>query len=113
MRFRSPVAVIFLAGLQAPLCPVAAGRSDSLPVCDPTPKIISFGSEYQTRVPPPAGSVVMEVSVEISGRVSAARVVKSSDPKLNERALDEAEKWVFEPPTVACRARITVDYRNE
>lgn len=113
MRFRSAIAVIYLAGLQPLLCPVAAGKSDGLPVCDPTPKIMSFGNEYQTRVPPPAGSVVVEVTIGISGRVSSVRIVKSSDSKLNERALTDAERWVFEPPTVECRAQISVDYRNK
>lgn len=113
MRFRSAVAATLLLGLQPSLCRVAAGKSDGVPVCDPTPKIISFGSEYQTRVPPPTGSVVVEVTIETSGRVSAARIVKSSNPKLNERALNDAEEWFFEPPTVACRAQISVDYKFE
>ena len=113
MRFRSAFAVTLLVALQPSLCRVAARKSDEVPVCDPTPKIISFGSEYRTRVPPPTGSVVVEVTVETSGRVSAARIVKSSNPKLNERALNDAEEWVFEPPMVACRARIDVDYRIE
>jgi TonB family protein len=91
---------------------VAAGKSDGVPACDPTPKIISFGSEYQTRVSP-TGSVVVEVTVETSGRISAARIVQSSNPKLNEHALNDAEEWAFEPPMVACRAQISVDYRIE
>jgi TonB family protein len=113
MRFRSAVAVTLLVGLQPSLCRVAAAESDGVPACAPTPKLISFGNEYQTRVPPPAGSVVVEVTIETSGRVSAARIVKSSNLKLNELALDDAEEWVFEPPSVACRAQISVDYRIE
>jgi TonB family protein len=101
---------MLLASLQPSVWLVAAGKSDSLPVCDPTPNILSFGNEYHTRVPQ-AGSVVVEITIELSGIVSAARIVKSSNPRLNEQALNAAEKWVFESPVVACRAQITVHYR--
>jgi TonB family protein len=53
----------------------------------------------------------VEVTIEVSGRVSAARIVKSSNPKLNEQALNDAEQWVFESPIAACRAEISIDYK--
>jgi len=112
MRFGLPVAVALLAGMQ-PLLVFAAATSATLPVCASIPKIISFGDEYQTRTPPPEGSVVVEVTIEISGRVSAVRIVESSHPRLNQRALRDAEKLVFEAPMVACRAQIPLQYRNQ
>lgn len=95
MQSSLPVAVMLLSGLQQSLCAMAASKNESLPVCASIPKIVSFGSEYQSRIPPPEGSVVVEVTIELSGRVSAARIVKSSDSRLDERALKDAEKWVF------------------
>jgi TonB family protein len=112
MRCTLPVAVIFLAGFQPQLVSAAAS-SVAIPVCAPTPKIISFGNEYQSRTPPPEGSVVVEVTIEVSGRVSAVRIVKSSDARLNKQALSDAEKWVFESPIAACRAQVPVQYRNQ
>jgi TonB family protein len=103
---------MLLAGIQ-PLLVFAAVPSPTLPVCTSTPKIISFGDEYQNRIPPPEGSVVVEVTIEVSGLVSAVRIVESSEPKLNQRALGAAEKWIFEAPMVACRAQIPIQYRNQ
>jgi hypothetical protein len=37
--------------------------------------------------------------------------VRSSNPKLNEQALNDAQQWVFESPIAACRAEISIDYR--
>lgn len=110
MRFRASLAFVFLASLQLPLWLMAAEKSDVVLVCDPTPKIISFGDEYHTRTPE-TGTTVVEVTIELTGVVSAARIVKSSNPRLNERTLNAAEKWVFEPPNVAYRAQITVHQR--
>src|SRR5262245_28526097 len=80
------VAVVLLAGIQ-PLLGFAAVPNAPLPVCASIPKIISFGDEYRNRTPPPEGSVVVEVTIEVSGVVSAVRIVESSDARLNQRAL--------------------------
>ena len=112
MLSRSQVAVIFLACVR-PLSGYAAITDATPPVCASIPKIVSFGDKYQTRVPPPEGSVVVEVTIEVSGRVSAVRIVESSDPRLNQRALSGAEKWVFEAPVARCRAQIPIQFRNQ
>ena len=82
-------------------------------MCASIPKIISFGDEYQNRSPPPEGSVVVEVTIEVSGKVSAVRIVQSSDARLNQRALSGARRWVFEAPAVACLAQIPIQFKNQ
>ena len=43
------------------------------------------------------GEVYVEVSIDTAGRVWNARILKSSQPVLNQAALDAAKQWTFTP----------------
>ena len=44
-----------------------------------------------------SGSVEMEVVVDVDGGVSAARVIKTLHPELDEQALNAVKEWKFSP----------------
>jgi TonB family protein len=56
-----------------------------------------------------AGVVVIEASVDTSGRVAAARVIASS-PAFDQAALDTARRWRFKPARIKGRAISTYAY---
>jgi len=56
-----------------------------------------------------AGLVLIEASVDTSGRVSAARVIASS-PAFDQAALDAARRWRFKPARIKGRATSTYAY---
>jgi outer membrane biosynthesis protein TonB len=81
--------------------------------CSPVPKIRSFGEEYPTTERMPDGLVVVDVVISRAGKVLAARVTESSDPKLAKRALSSAHKLVFDSPKATCRTRIPMQFRAQ
>jgi TonB family protein len=56
-----------------------------------------------------AGVVVIEASVDLQGRVAAARVVSSS-PAFDQAALDAARRWRFKPARIRGHAASTYAY---
>jgi TonB family protein len=50
------------------------------------------------------GAVVVELRIAPNGAVEAARLLKSSCPRLNDAALVAARQWRFEPVTLGGRA---------
>lgn len=58
---------------------------------------------YAARANGAEGEVMVEFVVDEHGRVSGARVVRSTDPIFDEAALRAVAKWRFEPGTVAGR----------
>jgi TonB family protein len=55
------------------------------------------------------GLVVLEATVDTSGKVAAARVI-SSAPPFDEPALEAARKWRFKPARINGRATTTWVY---
>jgi len=56
-----------------------------------------------------AGVVLIEASVDSSGKVAAARVIASS-PAFDQAALDAARRWRFKPARIKGRAMPTYAY---
>jgi TonB family protein len=113
MRSEMRVACILLAAAQAMSLPANAANS-GLPECSPVPKMHSVGEQYPPIIERmPEGTVTVEVTIELSGRVSAVRVLDSSEPKLTKAAGDAAAKWVFEAPRFVCRHRVPIQFRTQ
>jgi TonB family protein len=84
-----------------------------LPECSPVPSLRSFAESYPPIIERmPEGTVTVEVTIELSGRISEVKVLQSSEPKLNEAARDAAASWIFEPPKFACRHRVPIQFRQ-
>ena len=72
----------------------------------------SVGEQYPPIIERmPEGTVTVEVTIQLSGKVSEVRVLESSEPKLTKAARDAAAKWVFEAPKLVCRHRVPIQFR--
>lgn len=56
----------------------------------------------------PAGDVIIEFTVDASGRVSAPTILNASDARLEDYALRSAPLWRYVAPPLACRHRMQV-----
>ena len=105
-------ACIVLLGMQSIGASADIESTVMPPMCSPIPKARSLHDYYPPSGRMPEGTVVVEITIQASGKVSEAKVVRSSEPKLSGIALRAARAWTFESPKSACRAQIPIEFRN-
>jgi len=102
--------VVLVAGALPGMSCVSAAAD--LPRCDKSVKIESFPDpEYPGGEHPPEGTVVVEVTVDASGKVTDTKVVESTNKRLNDVSLNGAVRWRFTPPKQPCRHRVPITFR--
>ena len=83
-----------------------------LPRCEKTLKLAHIPDPE----PPPTdhmseGTVLVEFTVDVSGAASDARIVESSNTRLNGMALKEAVRFRFVPPNQPCRYQMPIKFQ--
>src|SRR5258705_2992876 len=82
----------------------AADPKSGQPQCDPNIKLLHFEIVRVGRPSPQqhTGQVRVSFTVAARGYVTSPRVVESTDPWLNDRAVASARTWRYEAPGHKC-----------
>lgn len=90
-----------------------AANQAALPKCDIRIKLMNVEPADVERMHMPSGRVLVEFAIDALGHVSGARVVKSSDKRLDEPSRKSVLLWRFVAPPTQCRHQMSITYRGE
>ena len=110
---RNVASKVLVAGLfRAPTLVTPTLGEQPADTAAPSAEVAYPSSTQEPPFPPQAlsgGVVMIEASIDTSGRVSAARVIASS-PAFDQAALDAARRWRFKPARIKGHATFTYAY---
>jgi len=99
------IACLSMVGVTA-----APDENLSLSQCQPSIKALKMEpAELAGHVT--AGLVLVEYTIDLRGHVIDAKIVESSNKRLNDPTLKAVSSWLFAPPAQACRRRTPITYR--
>jgi len=89
---------------------VPAGEASPLRQCEPNIKALKIEpAELSGHIP--VGSVLVEYTIDLRGYAIDAKIIESSNKRLNEPTLKAVASWRFASPAQACRRRTPITYR--
>lgn len=104
----------FMLALTSLVASHVCAESATLPACNgPAMKLVHYETVAIDDPQSPAGDVIVEFTVDASGRVSDPKILNASDPRLEGYALRSAPLWRYVAPARACRHRMQVLFSLE
>lgn len=97
------------------LATAIAARADSEPAWTKScPNAVDFGDGEPVVLPPTKGSDTVRVRMIIGpeGKVLAARVVRTTNPKMNDTALQGVRKWKYAPRTDCAVVEVEIEFKH-
>lgn len=82
-----------------------------LPRCDKSVRLTHWGDPMYPPTHLPDGTVVVEFTVDVQGKVSGPKILESSNERLSAEALKEVVRWRFSPPKQACRQQVPIKWQ--
>jgi hypothetical protein len=93
----------------------AAASADAGPAwAKACPNAVEFGDGEPVILPPVKGSDIVRVRVIIGleGKVVAARVLTTTNPKMNDTALNGVRNWKYPPRSDCAAAEAEIEFKH-